>query len=431
MGLGASGGALSGIDLSGADVVAGMAVNITGDSSGAVEAFDRAQAALEATDKQLQQSQKNWEAVGAKMTATGKTLSLAVTTPLLATGGALALSTAVDFDDSMRQVQAATCATAEEFDRLRETALDLGSSTAFTASQAAQAMMYLGKAGLDTNEILEATPQMLSLASAGAMDLGTSADIATNVMSGFRLEVEDLGHVSDILAEAASSSNTSIEQLGEAMTYVGPVASSAGLSIEETTAAIEIMSNAGIQGSMAGTALRGAMSQLLAPTDQVTEVLAKYGLTAEEVDPATRSLAEILDTLAAAGLSTGGDAMTLFGDRAGPGMLALIAEGGGGAIEDYTDALNDCDGAAQKMAETMEGGAGGSLRQMKSAVEGGASITIGGDLVADALMPAIDGGVADLANWLDDLDEGTQQLVVTTGMLAAAAGPTLIVGGER
>jgi minor tail protein len=192
MGLGASGGALSGIDLSGADVVAGMAVNITGDSSGAVEAFDRAQAALEATDKQLQQSQKNWEAVGAKMTATGKTLSLAVTTPLLATG-ALALSTAVDFDDSMRQVQAATCATAEEFDRLRETALDLGSSTAFTASQAAQAMMYLGKAGLDTNEILEATPQMLSLASAGAMDLGTSADIATNVMSGFRLEVEDLG----------------------------------------------------------------------------------------------------------------------------------------------------------------------------------------------------------------------------------------------
>ena len=118
-------------------------------------------------------------------------------------------------------------------------------------------MRYLGMAGLTVNEVYEATPQMLSLASAGVMDLATAADIATNVLSGFNLKVADLAHVSDILAQASRSSNTSVEQLGSAMAYVGPVASAANQSIEMTTAAIQVMSNAGIQGTMAGTALRG------------------------------------------------------------------------------------------------------------------------------------------------------------------------------
>ena len=119
------------------------------------------------------------------------------------------------------------------------------------------AMRYLGMAGLTVNEVYEATPQMLSMASAGVMDLATAADIATNVLSGFNLKVGDLAHVSDVLVQAARLSNTSVEQLGSAMAYVGPVASAANQSIEMTTAAIQVMSNAGIQGTMAGTALRG------------------------------------------------------------------------------------------------------------------------------------------------------------------------------
>ncbi|KAF1075961.1 phage tail tape measure protein [Methanogenium sp. MK-MG] len=424
MGLGASGGGLSGIDLSGADIVAGMAVNISGDSTGAVQAFDQAQAALERTDKQLQQSQKKWEAVGKSMTASGKALSLAVTAPLIATG-ALAFSTAVDFDDAMRQIQAVTGATGDQFEKLRQQALDLGASTAWSASQVAQAQKYLAKAGLDVNQVLGATPQMLSLASAGNLDLASSADIATNIISGYELEISNLAHVSDMLAYASSSANTDVTQMGEAMTYVGPVASKTNQSIEMTTAAIQIMSNAGIQGSMAGTALRGSLSALLTPTDDAKKILESYGLTVSSVDPQIHSLAEITQTLGDVDITTA-DAMTIFGDRAGPGMLALISQGGG-AIEDYTDALENCDGAAQEMAETMEGGAGGSLRSMKSAVEG-ASITIG-EMTADALMPAVE-GVTSLANWLDDLDEGSQQLVVTAGMVAAAAGPVLIVGGK-
>ena len=387
-----------------------LVVEIVGDIAGLTRAYEEAK-------KQTEGFEGDLKSIGKSLTSVGSDLTMKVTAPLVLAGG-LMLKTAVDFDDSMRQVAAVTGATGDQFDRLRQQAIDLGASTAWSASESAAAMQYLGMAGLDTNEILEATPQMLSLASAGAMELGTAADIATNVLSGFNLEVSDLAHVSDVLAQAASSSNTSVEQLGHAMAYVGPVASSAGLSIEETTAAIQVMSNSGIQGTMAGTALRGALSSLLSPTKQATDTLAAYGLTAADVDPQVHSLAEIIDTLGAAGLSTG-DAMTLFGDRAGPAMLALIRSGGDG-IRDYTTALDNCDGAAQRMAETMEGGVGGSLRELEGAVET-LSITFG-DLIADALMPAIDGATS-LANWLSNLDEGTQRVIVTTALFAAAVGP--------
>ena len=389
-----------------------LVVEIVGDVAGLTRAYDEAVRRTEGLEGDL-------KSIGSRMTSIGSDLTLKLTAPLALTGG-LMVKTAADFDDSMRKVAAVTGATGDQFDRLRQQAIDLGATTAWSASESAAAMQYLGMAGLSTNEILEATPQMLSLASAGAMDLGAAADIATNVLSGFNLQVSDLAHVSDVLAEAASSSNTSVEQLGHAMAYVGPVASSAGLSIEETTAAIQVMSNSGIQGTMAGTALRGALTSLLSPTKQATDILATYGLTAEDVNPEVHSLAEILDTLSSAGLSTA-DAMSLFGDRAGPAMLALIQAGGDG-IRDYTAALEDCDGAAQRMAETMEGGVGGSLRELEGAVET-LSITFG-DLIADALMPAIEGATS-LANWLSNLDEGTQRVIVTTGLLAAATGPVI------
>lgn len=393
------------------ETVAGkLVVEIVGDVAGLTRAYEEAK-------KQTEGFEGDLKSIGKSLTSVGSDLTMKVSAPLALAGG-LMLKTATDFDDSMRQVAAVTGATGDQFDRLRQQAIDLGASTAWSASESAEAMRYLGMAGLSTNEILEATPQMLSLASAGAMELGVAADISTNVLSGFNLEVSDLAHVSDVLAQAASSSNTSVEQLGHAMAYVGPVASSAGLSIEETTAAIQVMSNAGIQGTMAGTALRGALSSLLSPTTQATSVLASYGLTAADVDPQVHSLAEIIDTLGAVGLSTG-DAMTLFGDRAGPAMLALIRAGGDG-IEKYTAALEDCDGAALRMAETMEGGVGGSLRELEGAVET-LNITFG-DLIADALMPAIDGATS-LANWLSNLDEGTQRVIVTTALFAAAVGP--------
>lgn len=387
-----------------------LAVEIVGDVAGLTRAYEDAKKQTEGLEGELQ-------SIGKSLTGIGADLSLKVTAPLALMGG-MAFKTAADFDDSMRKVAAITGATGDQFDALRKMALELGSTTAFTASQAAAAMQYLGMAGLSTNEILEATPQMLSLASAGAMDLGVAADIATNVLSGFNLTVSDLAHVSDVLAQAASSSNTSVEQLGYAMAYVGPVASSSGRSIEETTAAIQVMSNAGIQGTMAGTALRGSLSNLLSPSEQATDILAAYGLTAEDVNPEIHSLADIVDTLGGVNLSTA-DAMTIFGDRAGPAMLSLL-RAGGDSIRDYTQALENSDGAARRMAETMEGGVGGSVRQLRSAVEG-LSISFG-DLIAEAIIPAI-GATKGLVGWLNSLDDGTKRTIVTAALFAAALGP--------
>lgn len=362
--------------------------------------------------------------VGQTMTSVGQDLTLKVTAPLTLMGGA-ALMTAANFDDSMRQVRAVTGATGAEFDKLREQAIQLGADTAWSAGESADAMKYLGMAGLSTNEILEATPQMLSLASAGALELGEAADIATNVLSGFNLQVSDLAHVSDVIAQAAASANTSVAQLGTAMSYVGPVASAAGMSIEETTAAIQVLSNSGIQGTRAGTSLRTSLANLLAPTSAAEAILAKYGVTLQDVNPEVHSFAEILDTLNAAGMSTG-ETMELFGSQAGPAMISLLRTGGDG-IREYTAALENCDGAAQQMAETMEGGVGGQLRELEGAIE---TLAIRfGDLIAEALMPMI-AAIRSIANWLSSLDKGTQTLIVTVGMFAAAVGPAVWVLGS-
>ena len=183
-------------------------------------------AALATAQAKTQEFTASIVASGKVVSSFGTKLMLGVTAPLTIMGG-LAVKTAASFDDSMRQVQAVTGATGDQFDLLRQQAIDLGADTAWSASEAADAMKYLGMAGLTVNEVYEATPQMLSLASAGVMDLATAADIATNVLSGFNLKVADLAHVSDILARASASSNTSVEQLGSAMAHVGPVASAA------------------------------------------------------------------------------------------------------------------------------------------------------------------------------------------------------------
>lgn len=361
---------------------------------------------------------------GKVVSSFGSKLMLGITAPLTVMGG-VAVKTAASFDDSMRQVQSVTGATGDQFEMLRQQAIDLGADTAWSASESASAMKYLGMAGLTVNEVYEATPQMLSLASAGVMDLATAAEIATNVLSGFNLKVEDLAHVSDVLAQASRSSNTSVEQLGSAMAYVGPVASAANQSLEMTTAAIQVMSNAGIQGTMAGTALRGALTSLMTPTSEARDILASYGITAAEVNPEINSLSEIIDVLGNSGISSA-DAMALFGDRAGPAMLTLLAAGSQ-SIDEYTASLEDCDGVAQEMAETMEGGAGGAFRQLEGQVET-LSITFG-DLIADAIMPVVV-AIGDMADWLSHLDEGTQRVIVVTAMFAAGLGPALWAVGR-
>jgi TP901 family phage tail tape measure protein len=208
-----------------------------------------------------------------------------------------AINVFATFDDKMAGVAAITTATGDSLDALREKAKYLGATTRFTASEAADAMSFLGMAGFKTEAILSGTQSTLDLASAGQLGLAESADIASNVLSGMQLKVEDLGHVTDVMARTATSANTNIQQMGVAMSYAAPNAALFGATLEETSALIGVMSNAGVQADKAGTATRGAFLKLASPVKEGKIALAEMGMTLVDSSGNMRNVIEIFNEL--------------------------------------------------------------------------------------------------------------------------------------
>lgn len=278
------------------------------------------------------------------------------------------ITTGASFDTAMSKVEAVTGASADQMALLRDQAKMLGESTVFSASEAADAMGFLGMAGFKTEDIIASMPGLLDLAAAGALDLGQAADIASNIMTGFNKQASEMGHISDVLAKSAASANTDVTQMGNAMSYVAPLASSMGISMEEVAAAVGMLSDAGIQGERAGTALRGIIAQLSNPTGQTAKMLDKIGLSADAVNPKFNSLTDIIDNLTKANFAAA-DSMELVGVEAGPGLAALMTAGSNKLVE-FTKELENADGAAKTMAGIMNDNLGGSFKALKSAIEG-------------------------------------------------------------
>jgi len=164
--------------------------------------------------------------------------------------------TGANFEFQMKRVKALANATSKEFEKLENKAKELGATTQYSASEVGKAMEYLSMAGFKVSETLDATGGVLNLATVGNIDLGTSADIASNILSGFGMKAKEINKVVDVMAKTITSSNTSITELGETMKYVAPVASKVGSSIEEVSAMTGLLANIGIKGSQAGTTLR-------------------------------------------------------------------------------------------------------------------------------------------------------------------------------
>lgn len=428
-------------------------------------------------DSRLGKAQRSAATAGRAMT-TGVTLpAVGFLTSMLHSAGT--------FEQSMNKVRALTGDAGEGVDRLRGQSLDLAKTTRYTASEIADGMGFMAMAGMDVNQIYGGTPAVLNLAAAGNMDLARSADIATNIMTGFGKPVEELPNMIDVMVAAFTNSNTSLEQMGDAFKYVAPVAASAGLDFNEVTAAIGLLGNAGIQSSMAGTVLRGAITRLLNPTKQAQGAMDRLGVTAtdaegnmlplsdilgqlhddnvdweaamstagpalesltqqaddlgiplENADGSTRDFTDVLADLEAAGVDTsdmmdalGGDAsivsdiMTLFGLRAGPGMLALLAQGEG-ALDDFTAMLNDSGGTAERVASTMMEGLFGALNMLRAAWEG---LMI--SLADSGALDMVTGWVMKLVEWLgraSELSPRVQAMILAFIALAAAIGPVLI-----
>lgn len=306
------------------------------------------------------------EQAGGRTTAAMGKLTAAIGLAAAAAGG-FALNSVIrestDFDTAIRRLSATSRATTEQLAALEQQSRELGATSMFSARQAADAQNFLAMAGFEVNQILGATPGVLRLATAANMDLSQAADIASNVLGGMRLQVSELDRVIDVLAATTSGSNTDISQLGQALSFAAPLAASAGVEIEEAAAAIGVLSDAGLQASRAGTGLVGVIRQLSNITPQANEALAGYGITAAEVDISTRGLSEVLETLQRANISTS-DAFKIFGSEAGAAAQILFA--GAGRVEEFAVQLNDAEGSAEAMAQTISGGLAGSWAAFSS-----------------------------------------------------------------
>lgn len=378
---------------------------------------------MRAFDREMRKLTRDVRTVGGKFQEVGAKMTAAFTAPAIAVATA-STKIGMDFEAAMSKVQALSGATGDELAALEQQARDLGKATVFSASEAAEAMAFLAMAGYDTNQIMSAMPGLLDLAAAGQLELGAAADITTNIMSGFNLEAEKTGQVADVLAKAAASANTSVEQMGDAMSYVGPVAAGAGWSLEETAAAIGVLSNAGIQGQRAGTALRGVIAALQNPTGQTAKALKALGLSADDVNPSVHSLSDILKTLEEAGLDSA-TAMQLVGRESGPALIAMMNAGSEG-LSQFTTELENSEGAAKEMATTMMDNLRGSIEEMKSAFEE-VALTI-----YDRIKPALEvitDGLRSLAEWFNNLPGPIQNLILAIGAFLAVLGPLFLIIG--
>jgi len=254
----------------------------------------------------------------------------ALTRVLVTLGGIALFANAIKeiarFDQAMQNVRAVTKGVTDvEFKNLNEEARRLGATTVFSATEAAQGLEFLARAGFDANEQIAALEGTLNLAAAGGLGLAEAADIASNVLSGFNIDTSEAGRVADVLAATAANSNTSVQQLGEALAFVAPVAAAFGQSIEESSAALGVLGNAGIQASTAGTGLRRVLAVLGTRTDKTSKLLDDLGLTFDQVNPATNSLSDIIERLSNTTLGAG-DALDVFGQRGAPAILAIVSQ---------------------------------------------------------------------------------------------------------
>lgn len=363
------------------------------------------------------------------MRSVGRNMSMYVTTPIAGAMG-YAGKLGVEFDDGMRKVQAVSGATGKDLDALKAKAREMGATTKFSATDSAEAMNYMAMAGWKSQDMMGGLPGIMDLAAASGEELGTVSDIVTDGLTAFGLEAKDSGHFADVLASASANANTNVQMMGEGFKYAAPVAGALGYSIEDTSTAIGLMSNAGIKGEKAGTALRTMFTNLSKPTAAMKTKMDELGLSITDSNGEMLPMRDVLDQLRDkfSGLSKdqqAATASTIFGKEAMSGALAVINT----SQEDYDKLANSIDnseGSAKKMGDTMEKGLGGSLRELKSAAEElGLS-------VFETIQPALSGmvgGLKSTVDFLNDLPKGAKVASVAIAGVAAAIGPvTLGVG---
>lgn len=382
----------------------------------------------------------NWEglksggaatkALGEGITDLGSSMTLGLTVPIVAAGGA-AVSVAANFDDAMSQVQGALGDAAGDMDGLRQLALQLGSDTVFSATEAAQAMVELAKGGLTEADIKGgALAASMDLAAAGQLNLADAAETTVQMMGSFGLGAADATRIANALAGAANASSADVSDLTQAMSQCSAQASLAGWSLEDTAAALALFADHGVKGSDAGTSLKTMLQRLSAPTDQAADAMEAYGLEVRDSNGKMKDITGIADELTGK-LGTLSDAerdaalQTIFGSDASR-AAAILMQSGSEGLQKYIAATNDAT-AAETMANAQKGELSWALENMGGAIES-ASIAFG-----SALAPAITvvaGVIGNVAEAFASLPSGAQTAIAVVLALVAAVGPLLVVFGS-
>ena len=371
--------------------------------------------------------------IGAAAETAGRALTMHITGKLLDVGQA-ALQVGMDFDASMSNVYGLMSSlnlSQEQMDALRDTAREMGATTKFSASEAADAMGYMALAGWDDAQVIAGIPGVLNLAAAANMDLAKASDIVTDTMTPFGMAAERAGEAADVFAYAQANSNTTVEGLGEAMKYAAPTADAFGMTLQDTAAAMGVLANAGIKGSQGGTTLNALMRDMKNNAKNGAIAIGKTKVALTNADGSYRSYAAIIrdiDKATSSMTASQRDAAlgAIFGDESLKGILATLKQGPD-ALDAMTEGMYACGGAAADMAATMGDNLKGDLAILES---GAQDMAIA---LSDWLMPAARGvvqGVTDLIGKFNALDDGTKNTIFRIGAMAAAAGPLLLNGGK-
>lgn len=341
------------------------------------------------------------------------------------------INTAGDFEASMSNVEALSGASGDELETLSDKAKEMGATTKFTAGESADALSYMALAGWDTQSMLEGISPVLNLAAAANMDLAQASDIVTDYLTAFGLKASDTTHFVDVMAYAMAHSNTDVIQLGEAYKACASTATSLGYSVEETTAVLATMANAGVKGGEAGTALNAIFTRLATNTKKCGDELANYGVNIYDAHGNMQSLSSILTGMAGIwDTLTDQEQANLAKVIAGTNQYSKLqtimagcseaAAEGGQSFSDYTAALNNCAGSADKMAGTMLDNMNGRLVLMQSAADG-LKIAIGEDLTP-TMSGLYDVG-AQVLGWMQGFVEENP------GVIKGIAAGTVTLGG--
>lgn len=413
-----------------------IALKVTLDDKGAVQGVEKITKSVEGLKKaDAGLDWKGTEAGGraARESNEGYTVlkatlaNLASTAVTAAVGGIRDAASAVveigsAFESSMSKVSALSGATGDDLAALEAKARELGSTTTFSASQAADALGYMALAGWDTQAMLAGVGPVLSLAQAGELDLAAASDLVTDYLSAFNMTAEDTGRMVDVLAYAQANANTTVDGLGQAFKNCAANCNAAGMDVETTSAAIAMMANQGLKGSEAGTALNAVMRDMTSRMEDGAIAIGDQSVAVMDAQGNYRDFADILADVEAAtdGMGDAEKAAALQSTFTADSIkgLNLMLNAGSGELSSFRDDLYGCAGAAEDAAAAMTDNLQGDLAGMGSAFEELALKIYDG--VQEPLRDAVQFVTGTVVPGLTFLVEHMDYVAVALGGVAAA-----------